>query len=325
MPNSDKHIVISYSQALPGAYVLPLRGLPTERVDVVGDHDADGKRTNKVLAERNWEPDRDFISNVGAGASAVTSGTLVAAQIVVGSAGAATDAPTAITMLVDTSASRGLGYEAYVQSVRALVGKLRDRYGVALALDVIAFDQDSEHIFTGRAADWSDVQDKQLVERGAAGASDLGQALASLGDRAKSRVIVVTDGVITAGLEHAELAAAVKKLAHVERLDVVLAGGIRDDQAATELVRAGLPHAGAVLDLDEGIDAVAAELAQPVRIDVPIEVAGAAVGVSANARLRCVPARPRWCTRGSRSRRSRSSSPSAGRGSVSRWSVEPRR
>ena len=246
-PNSDKHIVISYSQALPGAqYMLPLRGLPqTDRVDVaLAITGPDGKRTNQQLAERNWEPDRDFISNVGAGASAVTSGTLVAAQIVVGSAGAATDTPTAITMLVDTSASRGLGYEAYVQSVRALIGKLRDRYGAALALDVIAFDQDTEHIFTGRAADWSDAQDKQLVERGAAGASDLGQALASLRDRSRSRVVIVTDGMITAGIEHGELAAAVKKLAHVDRLDVVLAGGLRDDQAATELVRAGLPHAG---------------------------------------------------------------------------------
>jgi hypothetical protein len=35
-PNADKHIVISFSQALPGAqYVLPLRGLPT-RVGLCG-------------------------------------------------------------------------------------------------------------------------------------------------------------------------------------------------------------------------------------------------------------------------------------------------
>ncbi len=275
---SDKHIVISYSQQLPGAqYVLPLRGLPkTERVDVeLAITGADGKRTTQQLAERNWEPDRDFVSNVGNGAAAVASGNLVAAQIVIEGAAAPTDAPRAITLLVDTSASRGLGYDGYIHDVRALIGKLAARYGAALPLDVIAFDQDHERIFSGRADGWGDAQDKRLVDRGAAGASDLGQALADLGDRANARVIVVTDGVITAGLEHAALATTIKHLAKVDRLDVVLAGGIRDDQAASELVRAGLPHAGAVLDLDTGVDAVASALAEPVRIDVPIEVPGA--------------------------------------------------
>src|SRR5512139_4031097 len=55
---SLKHIVISYSQELPGAlYTLPLRGLPkTERVDV---ELAIAGRAPEKLTRRDWAPDRD--------------------------------------------------------------------------------------------------------------------------------------------------------------------------------------------------------------------------------------------------------------------------
>jgi vault protein inter-alpha-trypsin-like protein len=272
-PKADKHIVISYSQELPGArYTLPLRGLPkTERVDVsLATMTPDGKTKNQTLSERNWAPDRDFVSDVAMGAAAVTSGTLVATQVAVfDDQAAVAEPPAAMTLLVDTSASRALGFASYVKSVRAMVGKLPAQ----MPLEVYAFDQDNELVFSGRAGDWGDAQDKKLVERGAAGASDLAQALAAINGKAKARVVVVTDGVITAGAEHFELAAAAKQLG-ADRIDVVLAGGIRDDKFATELVRA-LPKAGAVLDLDDGAEEVAAELAAPVRVDVPIEIPGA--------------------------------------------------
>ena len=45
---------------------------------------------------------------------------------------------------------------------------------------------------------------------------------------------------------------AAAKAVGAERVDIVLAGGIRDDVAAGELVRTGKEHAGAVLDLDDG-------------------------------------------------------------------------
>src|SRR5439155_11730032 len=83
------------------------------------------------------------------------------------------------------------------------------------------------------------------------------------------RIVVIGDGLMTAGAERAALEAAMKRFA---RVDVVLAGGIRDDDLAAALVRAGHP-AGAVLDLADD-DAVAA-LGQPVLVDVPIEIAGA--------------------------------------------------
>ena len=279
-PNADKHIVISFSQALPGAqYVLPLRGLPkTAQVDVeLGLASPDGQRTTQDLHQRDWTPDHDFVSKLAAGAAAITTGNLVAAQVSAFDEAATTsDAPQEMTILVDTSASRGLGYAGYVEHVHGLITKLAAKYGAQLPIQVVAFDQDAEQIFTGPASEWGAAHDKKLVERGAAGASDLAQALGWLGGKgAKARVLVVTDGVITAGAEHAELGKAVKQLAGVQRVDVALAGGIRDEAAIAGLVRTGLPHAGAVLDLDQGTDGVVEALGEPVATDVPVSIAGA--------------------------------------------------
>src|SRR5438445_2826574 len=111
--NGEKHIVISYSQELPGTqYQLPLRGLPkTERVDVsLALMGSDGKRTEQGLHEKNWQPDKDFVSNgTGVHAQAVRAGNLVAMEVPLGTWIVEPQAPTGVTMLVDTSASRSLG------------------------------------------------------------------------------------------------------------------------------------------------------------------------------------------------------------------------
>ena len=277
---ADKHLVISFSQELPGTrYALPLRGLPKVesidvRLDVTG---ADGKRTQQVLSQRNWTPDRDFTSEAPSSAEALVAGQYVVAQIsAFDQAQVAADRPTGITLLVDTSASRALGFERYARNVRELIGSLVASYGDSLQLELVAFDQDSQSLFSGRAADVGEAQVRALIARGAAGASDLGQALASI-TAPKSRVVVITDGVMTAGAKTADLRGAVGSLAKrkVERLDVVLAGGIRDEALATTLVTSGLSRAGAVLDLDQGLTDVVAGLGERVMVDVPVSVAGA--------------------------------------------------
>ncbi|HEX4423216.1 MAG TPA: AgmX/PglI C-terminal domain-containing protein, partial [Kofleriaceae bacterium] len=159
----------------------------------------------------------------------------------------------------------------------ALIGALRTQYGDPIALQVVAFDQDSQPIFDGPAAGYGSAQDAALIARGAAGASNLAQVLATLGTAARPmhrRVIVVTDAVMTAGPETPALVAAIRALP-IDRLDVVLAGGIRDDRLAAAIVRTGLPHAGDVYDLDRGSAAVAAGLGEPVVADVAIDVPGA--------------------------------------------------
>ncbi|CAN5849246.1 hypothetical protein BH11MYX3_BH11MYX3_07850 [soil metagenome] len=278
----DKHVVVSFSQELAGQeYTLPLRGLPkVERVDVkLGTLQVDGTSKDQVLDQRNWRPDRDFVAVVPISATAVTAGTLVAGSIAFADKPDELGAPQPLkrlTLLVDTSASRALGFEAYVTEIHALIDRLRAQYGDQLALQVIAFDQDTQRIFDGSASNYGGAQDSALLARGAAGASNLGQAFAALrsGTAPHERLVLVTDGVVTAGPDTPALLAAVQQVA-VQRLDVVLVGGIRDERLAGSLARAGLPVPGDVFDLDRGTDAVAKGLGEPVLINVAIEIPGA--------------------------------------------------
>ncbi|HEU4786851.1 MAG TPA: VIT domain-containing protein, partial [Gemmatimonadaceae bacterium] len=278
LPKADKHVVISFSQQVtPGHYALPLRGLAkVDQVDIRVDmRGKDGGMVEQTIAERNWLPDRDVVvdgSTVGAPDS-VVAGELVAARVKLELPQAA-EPPTGVTILVDTSASRALGFDALIKSVRQLVGDLGRDYG-ALPIQIVAFDQTTQSIFDGRADKPGDIE-SAFAARGALGASDLGQALAWLGDnKPLSRVLIVTDGVVTAGASGDDLAKLAKGIKGVERIDVALAGGIRDEQTAGAVAHAGLAHAGAVLDLDKGTTEVAHRMGLAVKTDVPIAIDGA--------------------------------------------------
>jgi hypothetical protein len=280
--NADKHLVLSFSQELVGrGYSLPLLGLPrTAQVDVRLDAIyLDGTRKRQTLSERHWQPDHDFVGDVPSAAAAVTAGNLVVGAIPFSDAAAATvpgEPPRQILLAVDTSASRALGFTSYVRSIRGLVGELRARYGDPIELQVVAFDQDTQPIFNGSAAGFGEAHELALLERGAAGASDLGQLFATIAGSRRGvyrRVVLVTDGVATAGPDTPELLASLRNLP-VDRIDVVLVGGIRDDQLAASLAHA-LPRAGDVFDLDDGVREVAAGLGEPVSVGVPIQIPGA--------------------------------------------------
>jgi len=273
---STTHLVIAYSQELPGrAYTLPLRGLPKlARVDVqLAARGLDGAKVVQALAETELLPAQDFSATVPATAAAVTAGEFVVGSFAVPAA-SARDAPTELTLLVDTSASRGLDFAGYVRSIRTLVTTLRAQYGDELRLQVIAFDQEIQSMFAGTVAEFDDPEEAALIARGAAGASDLGGALAKLGTPSK-RLVIVTDGVMTAGAEQPAIIAALEKLP-LERVDVVLVGGIRDEALATALVRTRLPRVGGVFDLERGISTVATGLGQAVLVDLQVSVTGAA-------------------------------------------------
>ncbi len=272
-PRETKHIVLSYSHELAGeGYLLPLRGLPTiDKVAVTLDAvRPDGSRQTQTLRETQWQPDRDFVGTVVTPA-AVATGTLVAGTFPVApSFVAAADRPSSITLVVDTSASRGLGVGRYLEKVRRLVAGLAEQYA-GLAIEVVVFDQEVRTIYTGSARDFGAPQIAAIADRGAAGASDLSRVPTVVTGR--RRQVLVTDGVVTAGLEGVELVKAFAGRA--ERLDVILAGGIRDERVAASLARSGT-RAGDVFDLDrESIEAIVQGLGEAVRVDVPIAVANA--------------------------------------------------
>ena len=261
--SADTHLVVSFSQELIGrAYTLPMRGLPeVERVDVkLSSLGADGAPHEQTLGERNWRPDRDFVSAIPSTAAGVTDDGMVVVALPYQAAQQTRVPLEEVTVLVDTSASRGLGFTGYVRRVHELIVGLA-ALG-ATHVQVIGFDQDREELYEGPPGGYTDAA---LIARGAAGASNLAQAL---GGSLRRRVVVITDGVNTAGPEP-----EVAKL-RIDRLDVVLAGGIRDERFAATIAR-GLPQAGDVFDLDRGVDEVVRGLGQQVATDVEIRVAGA--------------------------------------------------
>jgi thioredoxin-like negative regulator of GroEL len=280
----DKHLVVSYSQELPsssGNYILPLRGLPKIKAVSAVARVARADRATLVwdettLAQTAWTPDRDFIVPVNAPLAAVASGDWLASRIAVPADGAADDKPTSLAILVDTSASRALGYAHQVEEVGAMIDALAERYG-DVELAVAAFDQDVLEIYRGKAADWGADQTKALLARQPLGASSMAGAIAWAAGAGMKRVVVFGDGVVTAGAEGDALLASIKQLGGkgVERFDAVLSGGIRDVEAAKTWVSAGLARDGAVIDLGAGTTDVARRLGLAVRSDLAISVKGA--------------------------------------------------
>jgi hypothetical protein len=188
-------------------------------------------------------------------------------------------------VLVDSSASRALGYEDQVRRVGELIAGLRAGAGGATPLGVAAFDQEVAPVFEGTADGFGEAEMERLASRRPLGASDPGRALAWLaerlerGGRKMPRVLLVTDGVATAGdTETRALKAAVKALgAHgVERLDVLAVGGLRDEAVLRELVTGNLAHDGQRIDGGAPLAEIARRLTLACRSGIKVKVTGAA-------------------------------------------------
>jgi tetratricopeptide (TPR) repeat protein len=309
LPREHKEIVVSYSYALARAdqpYVLPLLGLSeVGRLDVrvlLGDHpagDSAGSASNLggevhdrrvvELHKRDWTPDRDLKIEQDrvAGRAGLRQGNLAVVRVAA-PAELVEVKPQEIAglyVLVDSSASRALGYATQVRRVLDLVAGLRGGAGGATPLGIAAFDQEVMPVFEGRAGDFGEAEMARLRSRRPLGASDLGKALGWLGDRmAKAgrkypRVLLVTDGVATAGdTEGRALKAAVKALGSrgVERLDVLAVGGLRDEAVLRELTTGNLAFDGQRIDGGAPLAEIARRLTLACRSGIQVTIPGAA-------------------------------------------------
>ncbi|HET6146189.1 MAG TPA: VIT domain-containing protein, partial [Polyangia bacterium] len=305
-PSSTKELIVSYSQELPHArepYRLPLRGLPrlghlriralVGKSVVTGGVPASslgGRRDQREVVEvdrSNFQPDRDFeVAHSDAAGTArlgLRDGNLVVARVVPLADSDRRDPIASLLVLVDTSASRALGLADEIGAWESLVAELRKSGGDPM-LTVAAFDQDVAPIFTGRASALGAETHRRLIERRALGASDLDRALRWAADSLRpaaarrARVLLVTDGVATAGDTGAgALRQRVKALAGagVERLDVLAVGGIREDALLAQLVTAGLARDGVVLDTTQPAAALAGRLTRATRSGLKLEIDGA--------------------------------------------------
>jgi hypothetical protein len=302
-PHSKKELIVSYSQALTGVdepYVLPLLGLPevgSLRVRVLlGQQPASdtvasnlgGEVTERrvVALERTaWTPDRDLVvpQDRVARRAGLRSGNLALLRL----AAPVDVAPQEIAglyVLVDSSASRALGWPQQVRRVGQIAAALAAGAGADAPLGVAAFDQVVGPIHEGRAGDFGAREVVRLGQRRPLGASDLVGALDWLAGRLREgtvrtpRVLLVTDGIATAGdTEGQALRAAVAALgAHgVERLDVLAVGGLRDDAALSLLVTGNLRHDGQRLDGDAPLAEIARRLTTASRSGLKVALEGA--------------------------------------------------
>jgi hypothetical protein len=295
--NARKEIIVSYSHELtrPGAaYRLPLVGLPA--VDSLEVRALVGKSEGQAVGslgatsvswqvvevrKSHWRPDADFeVRPTGPTRDGLRHQNLAVVRITpelpvtpeeIGS----------LLVLVDASASRALGFARQVTLVEELTSALARGAGRDVPLAVVCFDQAVEVLYEGSVGGFDRAAAARLTGRRAFGASDLAGALAQIASRTErryERVLVITDGVATAGdIAPEALARAARALgaAGVQRLDALALGGLRDDAVLRRLVTAGLPKDGAVCDGDRPVAEVAERLVRATRSGIRVEVPGA--------------------------------------------------
>ena len=291
-PRENKLIIASYSEELTSPdvpYRLPLQGLPRLGHLTVVAHVFEpqaGRERHRIyrLEKTGFKPDRDFTlaperSRTAASdsASALTvQGGNFAVWRVQPRVAAMPEAVANITVLIDTSASRASTLPHDVVALRGVLAELRAGTRSDPEISVLAFDQTTELIYRGPSTGFDEEKVRRILLRGAMGATDFGAVLYALAadGNAKRRVLVVTDGILTAGSSGSGLAPLVAKLAPagVERVDALVSGGARDT-AWLERLTAGGRLRGVIAN-DEGSPSRSAKrlsfsVAAPLRVEVP--------------------------------------------------------
>ena len=281
---ADKQLVIAWAQTLADPnqpYLLPLRGLPLVPALTIRAWQHQPEGPPKVLVSAtlaNVQPQRDLhiavppLSPQDMGGR--RDGAVAVGRMTVEHADA--EARFAdVLVLFDTSVSAAPAFEQRMQSLREVVS-LAGHHG-ATAVKVVAFDQQQSVVFAGDPAAFGANELAALRKRGALGASDLGAALRFAGAQTTgpTRAVLLSDCVATMGpTEPAELAKLAANLgkAQVQRLDVVLPAGARNDAVGRALASAGLAQPGAAL---AGEDPPLFRLTRTVLPRVQVAVPGA--------------------------------------------------
>jgi tetratricopeptide (TPR) repeat protein len=267
-----KEVVLSYSHELvqkTADYVLPLKGLPE-----VGELDVSvsGVTGEGVLAKKRFVPNADFVAAPKRNQLGVRSGDLIVARVFPVDA-TETDQLINFTLLVDSSGSRALGWREQTTLVQKLLAAVP-----GATVHVAAFDQEVVPLYSGPASGFGEAQARQLRDRRALGASNVELALKYAATKASPRVVLIGDGVITAGItEGPNLTAQVLKLkaAGVKRLDAIAVGGLRDEAALSKLTTGSLEKDGAVLDGALGATELVHRLSLATKSRLAVKIDGA--------------------------------------------------
>ena len=283
--------MIAYTETVEAGapYVLPLRGLPQLGTLDIDVHAAGSQAAHHRRPQRSrLQPPPDSASRPAATSSSKARSSRAARASAAetwrsrASSRSRRRGPEPIAsavVLVDTSASRGLGLPEQARMVRSVLSKMSPDALVTVA----CFDQEVVPLYEGKAArlrreggqrDHRARRARRLRLRAARSA---GPASRRRRTKAK-RVVLVGDGVATAGETDAQkLKEKVERLrdAGVERMDAIAIGGIRDDAFLRTVVRGVLDRDGVVLDAKLGPDALARRLGEATSSGVPVKVEGA--------------------------------------------------
>jgi tetratricopeptide (TPR) repeat protein len=282
-PRAIKEIILSYAEDLADApYVLPLKGLPElGLLDITANQRGTGPAK---MSQKHVVPASDFTlphepERARSRPTALRADHLVLVRVRP-QAETKPEPPSNVLVLVDTSASRALGFQEQTRLVKDLARRLGESYRSTLT--VAAFDQTVSVLYDGPAADFGERDATRLLDRGALGASDLQSALVWAGGPGardgRKRIVLVSDGVATAGATEPEkLGAAVASLRArgIERIDAIAAGGIRDDAALSRIVRGNLPRDGLVLPATTDLGTIVRRLGEGTRSGIAVAVEGA--------------------------------------------------
>lgn len=294
-PRARVRAVLSYRERLDDAsepYRLHLAGLPVlehfkarirgsagadlEEAPVEGRVGQDGVD----LVRRQWRPSEDLVIRTrGRRMMGVESGGLIAVRV----RPLTHDhkAPLQnLTVLFDTSASRAPRFQQSIEQLEGLLGELSRWTGDNFRVHLVAFDQSQETVYEGPLKELGPKHFARLLSREALGASDLGSVVRRVARRPGApidRVLIVTDGVVTAGTRDLDrLGDAIKELSSrgVMRVDVMGDGGLRDHSTLQRVTHV-LPQPGAVLDPRDSNRALVHRIIRGVVTGVELEVPGA--------------------------------------------------
>ncbi len=187
-----------------------------------------------------------------------------------------------LTVLFDTSASQAASFDVQLERLAQVIAAIDRHVAGDIPLRVMAFDQGVEVVFEGSLSQFDRAPLKALRERGALGASNLAGALkavASRGERRYQRLLLITDGMVTAGAPGLEVvrAEASRLLdAGYVRVDAMVEGGMHDSAVLGALAAVSPDHPGLVLHAALSPDATARRLIRGVVADVEVAVKGGA-------------------------------------------------
>ncbi len=295
-PKSEKRLILSYSQRLAGLeseYVLPLKGLPQLKhlaIKVFYDRDSFsttqlGELTGTVskrevlsIDKRNYQPTVDFRMpyqlKSSQGGISMQSGQLVAARIIPFTEATSTTAKQGLDnliLLMDTSASQAPYLADSLKRLETLLPQLK-----VGTLQLYTFDQNLKKVGTADNLTAHKALIGQLQQHKALGASRLEAAINALKalKLQKSRLLLISDTVVTAGETSATaLAAQLKTIEWLERVDILIPSYHSDKQIARSLAKAG-KSPGIVAPLALSDADIIRKLTSPVYADMPIKVSG---------------------------------------------------